>query len=46
MRGIRLRNGINIGYTIKLVSLPLQIKPLGEVTLNNIGGQEQNCIIK
>ena len=29
-----------------LVSLPLQMKPLGEVTLTNIGGQEQHTIQK
>ena len=43
---LRLRNGINADQMRSLVSLPLQMKPLGEVTLTNIGGQEQHTIQK
>ena len=46
MQGIIMWKGINISQTRQSVSLPLQMKLIGEVTWNNLVVQGQQAIKK
>ena len=46
LQGPRINNFIKTYHMRKLVSLQIKMKPLGEVTLTNIGGKKQKSIQK